>query len=156
VPRPERRLHQASPGGNRAAPLTVSRAELRARREALGLGIAATAKLIGWSESQLKAAEAGRPWAKSLTADAMLELAGLENTAARFKREIEDAALMRSQAGEPEPLDVAVYEHDEIFWVAYPEAKPFPAAAHRAAAAQARRWLRSNGVGVRLLYPGEN
>jgi hypothetical protein len=52
-------------------------------------------------------------------------------------------------------LDIAVYEHDQVFWAAYPDAKPLPAACHRAAAAWARRRLNVAGVRTRLRYPGE-
>lgn len=134
--------------------MTTTPADIRVRREALGLTQAWIAERLGVDDRAVRRWEAGtRPIPLALVdlleegedrADILVAsvLVGL-------RRVIDDA---RAQTGEDlEGVDVAAYPTDEALWSVHPGFEPWPAAWHRAVLGRLRADL--DPIRVAYHYP---
>ena len=113
-----------------------SGAELRARRELLGLNAQETAALLGVDERVIRRWEQGKPIPEGVVA----ELAQLEQVQDDVIRELEDA-------GKDSGV-ITTYKGDGVV----PDRPELPARWHRVAAATAVRNLAADGFDTRIIY----
>lgn len=118
-----------------------SGAELRARRELLGLSAQETADLLSIGERAVRGWETGK--AKTVPAGVIRELAQLERDQDELVRELEEVGR---QTG-----IVAIYRGDGVV----PDRPELPARWQRVAAATALRNLAADGIDVRIVYADE-
>lgn len=116
-----------------------SGAELRARRELLGLSSQETAELLSIAERAVRGWETG----KTVPAGVIREIAQLEQTQDDLIRELEDIGK--------ETGVITVYRGDGVV----PDRPELPARWHRVAAATALRDLAEQGIDVRIVYADE-
>lgn len=113
-----------------------SGAELRSRRELLGLNIAESATILGVDERIIRRWEQGR----SIPEGVLRDLAGLERTQDELVVELEDLARQTGR--------IETYRGDDVV----PGRANLPARWHRVAAATAVRNLAVDGVEARIVY----
>ncbi|WP_072691386.1 helix-turn-helix domain-containing protein [Rhodococcus marinonascens] len=116
-------------------------AELRARRELLGLSSQETAQLLSVGERAVRGWETGT--AKTVPAGVIAELAQLEQNQDDVVRELEEIGR-RSGV-------IVIYRGDGVV----PDRPELPARWHRVAAATALRNLAVDDIDVRIVYADE-
>lgn len=121
--------------------------ELIARREALGLSQIKLAEAVGWKHTRISECEAGK---RAIPDWIDAKLVELEDQADALADTLLDAALSQ-------PAQVVVipsYVDDQQFWSDWPDCDGLPACVHRAAAAEALKGAREEGVSARIVDAG--
>lgn len=121
--------------------MTTTPADIRVRREALGLTQAWIAERLGADDRAVRRWEAGQRPIPEAVGDLLAEgedhADGLvASVLVGLNRLVDD---VRAATGEdPEGVDVTVYETDEDLWSVHPGFEPWPASWHRMVLAQLR------------------
>lgn len=121
--------------------MTTTPADIRVRREALGLTQAWIAERLGADDRAVRRWEAGQRPIPEAVGDLLAEgedhADGLvASVLVGLNRLVDD---VRAATGEdPEGVDVTVYETDEDLWSVHPGFRPWPASWHRMVLAQLR------------------
>ena len=111
-------------------------ADLRVRREALGLSRAWLANRLGVAEQSVSRWESG---ARAIPDDVWEVLTeGEGRTEAVLDAIAEGLLTAPTWLEEPAPVDVVVYPTDERLWAAHPGFEPWPASWHRMICARIR------------------
>lgn len=131
--------------------MSMTAAEMRTLREALGLPatwLAAQAKV---QERTVRHWESGRNAVPDDVA-AMLQRidAAFDTSAGEALRQYADAAL--STAGVPQEVVLLRYRTDEDLWRSLPDMRPLPATAHAAMLYRTWKALAARGAAVRMVY----
>ena len=122
----------------------MNRADLKVRREALGLTQGWLAERLGVQDRAVRRWEAGD---REVPADVWDVIEQAEQQAEAILDAVADGL---ADQPEPDGIDVVVFETDEDLWAVHPGFRPLPASWHRAVAARIRDLVDGE---VRFHYP---
>jgi len=122
----------------------MNRADLKVRREALGLTQGWLAEAVGVQDRAVRRWEAGD---RDVPADVWTVL---DEGEAKAEEILDAVASVIEDKPEADGIDVVVYESDEDLWAVHPGFNPWPASWHRAVCARIRDLTDAE---VRFHYP---
>lgn len=131
--------------------MTMTAAEMRTLREALGLPATWLAAQAQVQERTVRHWESGRNAVPGDVAAMLRRIdAAFDTSAGEAVRQYADAAL--STAGAPQEVVLLRYRTDDDLWLSLPDMRPLPATAHAAMLHRAWKALAARGAAVRIVY----
>lgn len=131
--------------------MTMHGIEVLARMENLGLSRSELARLTNWQQSRVSEVVTARRRTPPHVAAKLEELAEVADQISEWLLE---AGQAQNEATPGGSVIVPSYTSDAAFWADWPEFDGVPASVHRAAALEAVRSLKEEGLPARLVDAG--